>query len=172
MPRNVEIKAQIDGDQFEVLRNQVAKLATDGPFDLTQTDTFFDCNHGRLKLREFGDSTGELIFYQRPDRTGPKTSSYVLSKCDPETMLAALTGSNGVVGVVKKNRELFFIEQTRVHLDTVEGLGTFLELEVVLGENQTEESGEDIAKQILAKLNVADSCLISTAYIDLLSSSK
>ena len=170
MPRNVEIKARIDGEQFELLKNQVAKLATDGPVELNQTDTFFQCNNGRLKLREFGDSTAELIFYQRADERGPKTSNYVLSKCDPDSMLAALTGSNGVVGVVKKKRQLFFIQQTRVHLDTVENLGTFLELEVVLEESQTEESGVEIAKQLLAKLNVADSCLISTAYIDLVGS--
>jgi len=170
MPRNVEIKARIDGDQFELLRKQVTKLATEGPVELNQTDTFFNCNNGRLKLREFGDSTAELIFYQRPDQAGPKTSNYVLSKCDPETMKAALAGSNGIVGVLKKKRELFFIGQTRVHLDTVDDLGTFLELEVVLNGNQTEESGQDIAEQILATLNIAQSRLISTAYIDLLRS--
>jgi len=170
MPRNVEVKARIAGEQFELLGNQVAKLATDGPVELNQTDTFFQCNNGRLKLREFGDSTAELIFYQRADKTGPKTSNYVLSKCDPNSMLAALTGSNGVLGVVKKKRQLYFIAQTRVHLDTVEDLGTFLELEVVLGESQTEQSGQEIAKQILAKLNIADSCLISSAYLDLLGS--
>lgn len=172
MGRNVEIKARIDGDEFELLRNRVAEISTSGPFELNQTDTFFVSRNGRLKLREFGDSTAELIFYQRPDKTGPKTSDYVLSKCDPDSMRAALTGSNGVVGVVKKTRELFFIEQTRVHLDTVEDLGTFLELEVVLEDNQTEQTGEEIANRILATLKVPRSSLISTAYLDLLQSSR
>ena len=172
MPRNVEIKARVDAEVFEQLRSHVAKMSTSGPLELCQTDTFFHSNNGRLKLRQFGDSTAELIFYKRPDQSGPKTSQYVISKCDPVSMLAALTGSNGIVGVVKKKRELFFINQTRIHLDTVENLGTFLELEVVLEEDQTEQLGEKIANQILANLNVPHSCLISQAYIDLLQSKK
>ena len=83
-------------------------------------------------------------------------------------MLAALTGANGIVGVVKKRRELFLLDQTRIHLDKVENLGTFLELEVVLEGDQTVEFGENIANQILSNLNVPRSCLISNAYIDLL----
>lgn len=168
MPRNVEIKARVDAEVFEQLKSHVAEISTSGPLELFQTDTFFHCNNGRLKLRQFGDSTAELIFYKRPDQSGPKTSQYVISKCDPDSMLAALTGSNGIIGVVKKKRELFFINQTRVHLDTVESLGTFLELEVVLEESQTEQLGEKIANQILENLNLPQSCLISTAYIDLL----
>ena len=112
MPRNVEIKARIGAEMLRQLKSRVAEISTSGPLELQQTDTFFHCDNGRLKLRQFGDSTAELIFYKRPDKSGPKTSQYVISKCDPETMLAALTGSNGVVGVVKKKRELFFIEQT------------------------------------------------------------
>ena len=172
MARNVEIKAQIDGDNFDSLKRKVAEISTSGPFELNQTDTFFHCNNGRLKLREFGNSTAELIFYQRPDQLGPKTSDYMLSKCEPDSMRAALGGANGIVGVVKKKRELFFIEQTRVHLDTVEQLGTFLELEVVLDDDQSEQWGEGVAKQILETLSVADSCLISSAYIDLLKANR
>ena len=65
---------------------------------------------------------------------------------------------------------MFFIDQTRVHLDEVENLGTFSELEVVLEEDQSEELGEKIANQILADLNVPQSSLVSNAYIDLLQS--
>lgn len=168
MPRNVEIKARIDADSFEQLKQHIAELSTSGPFELCQTDTFFHCQNGRLKLRQFGDSTAELIFYKRPDQSGPKTSQYIISKCDPDSMLAALTGANGIVGVVKKRRELFLLDQTRIHLDKVENLGTFLELEVVLEGDQTVEFGENIANQILSNLNVPRSCLISNAYIDLL----
>ena len=170
MPRNVEIKARIPVEVFEQFRDRVAEISTSGPLKLSQTDTFFHCNHGRLKLRQFEDSTAELIFYRRPDQAGPKISQFIISKCDPDTMLAILAAAHGIVGVVEKRREVFFINQTRVHLDEVENLGTFLELEVVLEEEQSEELGEKIANQILADLNVPQSSLVSNAYIDLLQS--
>ena len=132
MGENVEIKARVEADQFAILRRRAAEMATGEPVALHQTDTFFQSRTGRLKLREFADGSAELIFYERPDCEGPKTSTYVRSECQmPSTMKEALSQSNGVLGVVKKNREVFFVGQTRVHLDLVEGLGTFLELEVV-----------------------------------------
>ena len=170
MARNVEIKARINPDDFGDLRMLAASIATDGPIELNQTDTFFTSTTGRLKLREFPDGSAELIFYERPDCEGPKTSCYVRSDCpSPETMKKALGGALGVLGVVEKNREVFFVEQTRVHLDRVNGLGTFLELEVVLGPDDSEESGQQIASEILKRLNVADSQLVACAYFDLIS---
>jgi len=86
-------------------------------------------------------------------------------------MLSALTKSLGVVGVVKKEREVFFVHQTRIHLDRVEGLGTFLELEVVLEEScnpSAVQNGQQVANEILSKLEIDRSCLISGAYLDLL----
>ena len=169
MAKNVEIKARIEADKFEDLRLRSGEMATDGPMELIQTDTFFGSHRGRLKLREFGDGSAELIFYERPDREGPKTSSYVRSTCPaPETMKEALAGSNGILGVVKKDREVFLVNQTRIHLDRVEGLGTFLELEVVLGEFDSEELGESIAHKLLDQLDVGQSQLVSGAYFDLL----
>ena len=171
MAQNVEIKAQIEPSEFDSLRKRAASIATDGPIELVQTDTFFNCPNGRLKLRTFVDSTAELIAYMRPDEEGPKTSDYVRSVCDGKTMLDALTRSLGVIGGVKKQREVFLVNQTRIHLDRVDGLGTFLELEVVLEQSfgpNAVEKGEQIANEILSKLEVDKSCLISGAYLDLL----
>jgi adenylate cyclase class IV len=53
MARNVEIKARIESTAFEELCQRAAILATDGPIELLQTDTFFNSQTGRLKLREF-----------------------------------------------------------------------------------------------------------------------
>lgn len=170
MARNVEVKARVAPEAFEELRRLAAKIASDGPIELVQTDTFFHSHTGRLKLREFSDGSAELIFYERPDCLGPKTSSYVRSSCpSPATMKAALGGAQGILGVVKKHREVFFVDQTRVHLDQVDGLGTFLELEVVLGPSDSDEVGEQIARELLEQLNVADSQLVAGAYFDLLS---
>lgn len=169
MARNVEIKAQIAPEQFENLRRRAEQIKTDGPLQLVQTDTFFETNNGRLKLREFSDGPAELIFYQRPDFPGPKTSRYIRSTCaSPATMKEALGEANGIIGVVKKNREVFFVDQTRVHLDRVEGLGTYLELEVVLDETDPVQLGETVARDLMQQLGVELTQLVSGAYLDLL----
>ena len=167
MAKNVEIKARIAGQEFEAICRKSKSLATKGPIELRQTDTFFATQRGRLKVREFGDGTAELIFYIRPDATGPKTSDYILSRCDP-SVKESLTNAYSVSGIVEKHRTVYLFDQTRIHLDRVTGLGTFLELEVVLGDDDTVAFGEEVAKQILTKLNVAESDLVSGAYVDLL----
>ena len=169
MARNVEIKARIDGAQFERLRQRAAEIATDGPVRLEQTDTFFQARRGRLKLREFADGTAEFIYYERPDCEGPKTSSYIRSQCDsPATMKETLDRAHGILGVVKKKREVFFVNQTRIHLDQVDGLGAFLELEVVLRDGDSEDQGEQMARDIMKQLRVSEEQLVSGAYFDLL----
>lgn len=169
MAQNVEIKARIEESEFETLRRRSIEIATSGPITLIQIDTFFQSRQGRLKLREFGDGTSELIFYERPDCEGPKTSTYIRSACStPATTKRALASSIGILGVVKKDREVFFVNQTRIHLDQVEGLGTFLELEVVLDDGDSPDQGELIARELMQDLDVDCSQLVSGAYFDLL----
>lgn len=167
MPRNVEIKARVD--DLEAVRARVTTLTSSSPEHLTQTDTFFLVPNGRLKLRELGDRTAELIFYDRPDQPGPKASTYTRCPVADATLLrSVLTASVGVRGVVEKEREVFLHEQTRIHLDRVEGLGTFLELEVAIGDDEPLSTGEAIARDILRFLDVGDDQLVAAAYIDLL----
>jgi predicted adenylyl cyclase CyaB len=82
-----------------------------------------------------------------------------------ETLLAA---SVGVRGVVSKTRYLYIVGHTRVHLDEVEGLGRFLELESVLGPDHGEDEGQRAVSELMAKLGIAEDDLIHVAYIDLL----
>ena len=77
MPRNVEIKARIDS--VEAWLAKAAAVADSGPSEILQDDTFFSCPKGRLKLRAFSVTKGELIFYKRPDRAGPKESIYSIA---------------------------------------------------------------------------------------------
>lgn len=169
MARNVEIKARLSIQEFESAREISAQIASQGPEVIQQTDTYFDCRRGRLKLRQFSDGSAELIAYQRPDAEGPKTSNYHLIACPtPTEMIQGLTSVLGVRHVVKKRRTLFLVGQTRIHLDEVEGLGTFLELEVVLNEAETEEFGQSVANEILEQLKIDQSSLISGSYIDLM----
>src|SRR3954469_9490010 len=93
---------------------------------LTQVDTFFVVPKGRLKVREFGDGSGELIAYDRPDQPGPKSSSYTVARVpSARALLDALSRSLDVRGRVEKRREVVLVGRTRVHLDDVDGLGTF-----------------------------------------------
>lgn len=171
MPRNVEIKARIDG--VEALLPIAQALADGPPQNIYQDDTFFACSRGRLKLRDFGDGRAELIHYHRADAEGPKPSDYVRSTTDdPAGLREALTRAHGVIGRVRKLRLLLLAGQTRIHLDRVEGLGDFLELEVVLRDGQTEQDGVAIADALLAQLGVAASQRLAGAYLDLLGALK
>ena len=167
MPANVEIKARVR--DAVALNAQAAALADGLPALIRQSDTFFSVPQGRLKLREFGDGSGELIFYHRSDVSGPKVSDYRISPTtDPAGLRETLAASLGVAGVVRKRRTLYLVGQTRVHVDEVEGLGDFMELEVVLMEGQSTEEGERIARGLMAKLDVGEADLITGAYVDLL----
>ena len=170
MARNVEIKAKIG--EIEALIPIIASLAETGPFNILQHDTFFNCPLGKLKLRAFSASTGELIFYQRPELNGPKVSIYQISPTtEPDSLRDTLALAYGILGTVRKQRTLYLLGKTRIHLDRVDGLGDFLELEVVLEDLQTITYGESIALDLMAKIGVLPNQLIPTSYLELLSKS-
>ncbi len=167
MGTNIEIKARLKNwdAAMAVLREQAT-----GPELLMQEDTFFPAGAGRLKLRRVTSGDGELIHYQRDDSKGPTASKYEIVKTSDarglrELLLAAL----GTGGVVRKSRHLFVSGPTRFHLDEVEGLGRFLELEVVLEDGQDPAEGVTIAEDWMARLGVHDEDLVEEAYVDLLS---
>ena len=167
MARNVEIKARIDN--IEALLPLARDLADGPPEAIAQDDTFFTCANGRLKLRVFADGRGELIAYARPDAAGPTTSDYAIAPvADPEALRATLSRALGIGGRVIKQRTLLFVGRTRVHLDRVEGLGDFMELEVVLREGESADDGTAVARELLRALRVEAAQLVPGAYVDLL----
>jgi len=167
MARNIEIKARIAS--VEALAPVVAALADAGPTQIEQDDTFFPCQSGRLKLRELAANEGQLIFYQRPDVAGPKTSHYDIAPTNaPSELRRALAQALGVCGRVRKRRLLYHCGRTRAHLDRVEGLGDFLELEVALGANESEAAGLAEARRLMAALGLSADALVAGAYVDLL----
>ena len=136
MPRNIEIKARVP--RPSALLDAVIDIADRGPTVFAQDDTFFACPEGRLKLRTFSEHEGQLIFYRRDDLEGPKLSEYVMATTtEPDALRGTLALAYGIVGRVKKTRTLFLVGTTRVHLDDVEDLGHYMELEVVLEADQT-----------------------------------
>ncbi len=166
MARNVEIKARIAS--VEALLPKVAALASEARS--SSFKPFFRCENGRLKLRDFLDGSGELIFYRRADRLGPKESFYLRSATStPAVLKECLSLAYGITGCVDKHRTMFLVGRTRVHLDKVQGLGHFLELEVVLEENEPSHAGTQEARELVTQLGVEPRLLIEAAYVDLLS---
>jgi adenylate cyclase class IV len=167
MARNVEIKARID--RVEAVLQRVLSLADGDAERIDQDDTFFACARGRLKLRDFGNGRGELIHYERADDGGPKLSDYVRAPTsDAAALREALSRAHAVIGRVRKTRLLLLIGQTRVHIDCVEDLGDFMELEVVLRPEQSEEEGGAIAEALMARLEIPAARRVAGAYLDLL----
>jgi predicted adenylyl cyclase CyaB len=167
MARNIEIKARIEN--VAALRPLVAELASEGPLEIAQDDTFFTCANGRLKLRAFSNDSGELIFYRRVNQSGPKESFYLRSPTSsPETLRESLSLAYGQIGRIRKYRTLFLVGRTRVHLDRVEGLGHFLELEVMLVDDEPAEHGIREAGELMDRLGIQSGQLIEGAYLDLL----
>lgn len=167
MPRNIEIKASIE--RIDDLLPKALAIADQGPVEIEQDDTFFRCDAGRLKLRTLSPSAGELIFYRRADQQGPKESFYQLTPThEPDRLRETLSLAWGQIGRVQKKRTLLLVGRTRIHLDRVQGLGHFLELEVVLEEDEPLEAGMQEANDLMAQLGVEPSRLIEGAYLDLL----
>ena len=161
--RNLELKA-IDPDPAASLKAALALGAHDEG-TLHQRDIYFHAVTGRLKLREQLEPPGrpaELIGYVRPDRPDARISAYrVVTIHDPQSLAEALNDVLGVRTVVEKRRRLLMHHDTRIHLDDVEGLGTFVELE-------STERDERRVLEIKKALAITDDRLIARGYADML----
>ncbi len=167
MAINIEIKARVH--DFTALRRKAEQLCETTCQVIPQEDTFFNCLNGRIKLRELGTDRGQLVYYQRADIAGPKHSDYQIFETNqPSGLKQILTQAYGRRGVVSKVRYLYMVGQTRIHFDAVEGLGEFIELEVVLQPGQTDSQGEAIANKLMEQLGIEAKDLVEDAYIDLL----
>ena len=183
MPQNVEIKARVR--DLAALENAAAQVADGGDGGdgqdgggagrpagmgevLEQHDVFFASPRGRLKLRMVNDRA-QLIYYERADEAGPKTSTFSIA---PVGDFAAMRETLGLaletLGEVKKRRRLYLVGQTRVHVDSVEGLGDFMELEVCMRDGQSVDEAQGIARQLMVTLGIEEADLITGAYTDML----
>jgi adenylate cyclase class IV len=138
---------------------------------MNQRDTFYHCPEGRLKLRQETGAPSQLIFYHRPDAKAPKASHYFLAPVGDEdagALSVLLEAAWGLRGRVVKERTLYRKETTRIHLDRVEGLGDFLELEVVLKDGLSHSEGIRIAESLMEALGVKSEDLMPGAYLDLM----
>jgi homotetrameric cytidine deaminase len=165
---NVELKAR-DRDPDGTAARCVALGAEDRGV-LSQRDTYFAPLRGRLKLREQGEAGAELIAYRRRDGHEPEASAYVRAPAGaPEALRESLDAALGTTVVVVKRRRLFVWEGVRIHLDEVEGLGAFVELEALVEPDGGDLGGahEKVAR-LRSELAIEDEALVAVGYADLL----
>ena len=165
--RNLEIKA-VDPDPRATLEAALGVGAEDAGW-LHQRDTYFHAVQGRLKLREAPPAPAELIAYARAELAGPKVSLYrVVEVADHVALIEALTDALGVRVVVEKARRLLRWGNVRIHLDRVDGLGDFVELEAVAASPGGLEVERDRVETLRATLGITDAHLVAHGYADLL----
>jgi homotetrameric cytidine deaminase len=168
---NVELKARCP--DLELAAARCTELGASDEGLLEQRDTFFNPRRGRLKLREHAGGTSELLAYERDDDPEATDSSYlrvpVPAPGELSEALQAVLGPPLVV--VVKRRRLFLLEGVRIHLDTVDGLGTFVEFEAVMPDAGDLETSRAKVARLRAQLEVADDDLVAVGYADLLLSS-
>lgn len=197
MPRNIEIKARVrDLDRqrrlIEAISDRPVELLEqeDTFFESGQPSAFSSqpdgegAGHGfsgsqltahgsqlrghRLKLRRFPSGVAELIHYSRPDVTTPKPSQYTIVRTpDGDEMLRALSMVFVPLGTVCKKRYLYFSGRTRIHLDDVENLGWFIELEVVLRDGESDEQGRAEADELMRRLQIETGDLLTSTYFEM-----
>ncbi len=139
-----------------------------------QIDTYFNVPENRLKLRE-GTIENNLIYYDRPNQAGPKRSDVLLHKpSETESLKAILTRVHGILIVVDKQREIWFVDNVKVHLDEVRGLGRFVEIEAIdTDEISTEDALRQQCESLMQRFNIKEDDLLTSSYSDmLLASSK
>jgi predicted adenylyl cyclase CyaB len=164
--RNLEFKARLDDPKAVVARAR--ELGADLWGDLRQTDTYFDVRRGRLKLRETAGLQSELIFYERDEAGETRPSDYSVAYFkDPAGLQDALSRALGVLRTVKKRRTLLLLDTTRIHIDNVDGLGHFLEIEVPVRDGD-EEAASRRLHSLIDALGLRWRDCIRKSYADLL----
>lgn len=164
---NIEIKAKCN--DHEKIRSVLKSLNADFKGIDNQIDTYFKVNNGRLKLRE-GNIENFLVFYERENKEGPKQSDVILFKSDPNSSLKEiLLTSLGALVVVDKQREIYFIENVKFHIDTVKNLGAFMEIEAIDSDGSFgKEKLMEQCEGYLQLFGIPKNDLISVSYSDLL----
>jgi len=168
MMKNIELKVKVD--TLKSVRKKLNDISAQDRGLLHQVDTYLDSNKGRLKLREVNGEKFELIYYERADENGPKVSIYEIASFDAEgfeKVKKILSLAIGIKAVVKKERELWVYKNTRIHLDNVNELGEYVELETVVKDISMEQAKEEHINLInLLELYQYEKCKVS--YSDLL----
>jgi predicted adenylyl cyclase CyaB len=169
--QNIEVKVHVP--DLATMRERASALGAEFRWTASQTDTYFHVPRGRLKLRESDVAEpATLISYARPDDESSRISHYrLLPVSEVETLKLMLAETLGVLVVVRKVRELYLFGNTRIHLDDVDDLGTFVELETVIGD-QTNERAWLEHRHAVRALQLNEHEPVSVSYSDLMLKNK
>ena len=164
--KNVEIKAWCDHP--DKVEQKLRELGARFHGLDKQTDTYFNCSNGRLKLRQ-GNIENALIYYERDNQQKPKTSNVELYPLDPDKdLLPLLTKAYGVFKVVKKERKIFYLRNIKIHLDHLIGLGYFIEIEALSNHPEMQDAVlRTQCEDLMVELEVDQNRLISHSYSDM-----
>lgn len=165
MAKNLELKAALTS---QAKANQIARtLGAKYQGTLSQIDTYFKVNVGRFKLREINGKQFELIFYKRPDSRGTRYSDYfIVPLKEPEAAKALFRSLSGVWAVVRKERTLYLYENARIHIDSVKGLGSFVEFEVVV--NRGKKQAREMMQSLVGHFGIEKKSLLAGSYSDMI----
>jgi len=166
--KNIELKVKVDC--LDGVREKLVQIQANKEGDMYQLDTYFNSEKGRLKLREIDNENFVLIYYERPNEVESKVSTYELVEFDKEGacgIKSVLQSTNGIKVVVEKKRELWIYKNTRIHLDNVNDLGEYLELETVVKDISMAEA-EVEHKEIICLLELDQYQKCDVSYSDLL----
>ena len=165
--RNLEFKARLTDERAAVTAARSLGFELWG--DLRQTDTYFKTARGRLKLRETPGFQAELVYYER-DESAPSTQSdYQIARSpDAAAMRVVVARALGVLTVVRKRRTLLLLDTIRIHLDNVDGLGTFLEIEVPVRPDADETASRAKLDHLITAFGFDWSDCIRASYLDLI----
>lgn len=162
---NIEIKAKYEDHEFarsKLKEKEAKKIGIDH-----QTDTYFRVKEGKLKVRK-GDIENYLVFYRREEKSGPKTSEILLYETDqPEELNEVLKAALEVLAVVKKKREIYWLENIKIHLDKVKGLGKFIEIELDKTKEGSYSDKADVLN-LMEEFKIEEDDLMKRSYSDLI----
>jgi predicted adenylyl cyclase CyaB len=134
---------------------------------LHQTDTYFNVPKGRFKLRDEKAKGAYAIYYERGEKSTQRWSTYhTLAVPKHKEFRAFMKKALGVKVEVIKKRELWLWQNARIHLDTVTGLGSYIEIEVVV--EKGEAQAQRVMDDLLAEFKVGKKDFIKKSYSDLL----
>lgn len=164
---NFEFKARTT--ELDTLEKKFLELDPKFIGEDNQTDTYFNVQTGRLKLRE-GNIENALIYYERENTTGAKQSEILLYKHDlDKTLKDILIKLHGIKVIVEKRRRIYFIDNVKFHFDTIPELGTFIEVEAIDTDgNLGIEKLKEQANKYASFFNILPSDYIALSYSDLI----
>jgi len=164
LPSNIELKIRWKSPESAI--HKAESFGASYSKTMEQVDTYFSIKDGKLKLREILGERAELIYYNRQGDRKWRSDYVIAGTMDPENLKIILGSILRVLVVVKKRRLLYLVDNARIHIDEVEGLGSFIEFEVIIRE------GEDQAAELLKRLRdhfmVSEENVLKVSYSDLL----